>query len=137
MKKLILLLIIAFGISSCSDDDTNSTIITPLEGDWLLVYQYGGDSPPGEEPPGDISDQNIKYHFNGNIQKNTKNGKPIFEDRLFSITQENGNYIFNCQINESGTQYDYQAYLIFSNQNNTVQFKDIGVDAGITLKKIH
>ena len=135
MKKLLLLLIIAFGISSCTNDDDTATT-TPLEGDWLLVYQYGGDSPPGEEPPGDISDQNIRYHFNGNIQKTTKNGEPIFEDRLFSITQENENYIFNCQITESGTIYNYQAYLFFSDQNNTVQFKDIGVDAGITLKKI-
>lgn len=135
MKKLIVLFILSITISSCSDDD-NTANTTVLEGDWLLVYQYGGDSPPGEEPPGDISDQNIRYHFNGNIQKITKNGEPIFEDRLFSITQENENYIFNCQINESGTQYAYQAYLIFSDQNNTVQFKDIGLDAGMTLKKI-
>ena len=68
MKKLIFHLIIAFGVSNCTNDDANATK-TPLEGDWLLVYQYGGDSPPGEEPPGDISDQNIRYHFNGNIQK--------------------------------------------------------------------
>lgn len=136
MKKLILLLVIVFGAVGCSNNDENTTVITPLEGDWLLVHQHGGDPPPGQEPPGDIRNENIKHHYTRKIQKVTKNGELLFDDKIFSITQENENYIFNCQINESGTQYDYQAYLIFSDQNNTVQFKDIGVDAGITLKKI-
>jgi len=136
MQKLITLFLLVIFSISCSDDNEVVTNTTPLEGDWLLVYQYGGDPPPGQEPPGDISNQNIKYHFTGNIQKVTKNGEPLFDDKIFSITQENENYIFNCQITESGTIYNYQAYLFFSDQNNTVQFKDIGLDAGMTLKKI-
>ncbi|MDO5636066.1 MAG: hypothetical protein Q4G18_02290 [Myroides sp.] len=119
MKKLIVLFFLAMAISSCSNDDS-TTKTTVLEGNWLLVHQYGGDLPQGEEPPGDISNQNIRYHFNGNILKIAKNGEPLNDDRIFSTTQENENYVFNSRITESGTQYNYQAYLFF--QIKTIPF---------------
>ena len=130
MKKLILLLIIALGISSCSDDDTNSTIITPLEGDWLLVHQHGGDSPVGQEPPGDIRNQNIKYHFTGNIQKKTKNGEPFGTQITFTLIQEADHYLFNYD------EAKYSISLKFYNDNTIAYFTYNSIDIGYKLEKI-
>lgn len=87
MKKLIILFILSITISSCSNDD-NTANTTVLEGDWLLVYQYGGDPPPGQEPPDDISNQNIKYHFKGNIQKITKNDEILHSEITFTLNKK-------------------------------------------------
>lgn len=132
MKKLIILFI-GMAISSCSNDD-NSAKTTALEGDWLLVYQYGGDPPPGEEPLGDISKQNIKYHFTGTIQKITKNDEKLHEDISFTLTKEGTDYLFsykNTEFNEIST-----ARVTFTNNNTIASFKAMDVDAGYTLQKI-
>lgn len=130
MKKLILLLIITFGISSCSDDDTNSTIITPLEGDWLLVYQKAGDPSIEDPPPGDIINENIKYHFTGNIQKITKNGEPFENDQTFILAPEANGYWFTY---DDGS---LPLYLEFGSNNTIASFTNSSIDFRMDLKKI-
>lgn len=133
MKKLILLFILSIAISSCTDDD-NATSTTALEGDWLLVFQYGGDSPPEQEPPGDIGNQNIKYHFKGNIQKITKNDQILHNDITFTLNKEGDSYMFTYK----NTEFDEisKSRVTFTNNNTIASFKAINVDAGYTLKKI-
>lgn len=132
MKKLILFFILSIAISSCSDDDTATKM--PLEGDWLLVYQYGGDPPPGEEPPSDISNQNIKYHFKGNIQKITKNDQILHSDITFTLIKEGDSYIFTYK----NTEFDEisKSRVTFTNNNTIASFKAMDIDAGYTLQKI-
>lgn len=133
MKKLILFFILSIAISSCSNDD-NATNTTALEGNWLLVHQYGGDPPPGEELPGDISNQNIKYHFKGNIQKITKNDQILHSDITFTLIKEGDSYIFTYK----NTEFDEisKSRVTFTNNNTIASFKAMDIDAGYTLQKI-
>jgi len=132
MKKLILFFILCIAISSCSDDDTATK--TPLEGDWLLMYQYGGDPPPGQEPPGDISNQNIKYHFTGNKQKITKNDEILHSEITFTLIKEGDDYLFSYK----NTEFDEisKSRVTFTNDNTIASFKAMDIDAGYTLQKI-
>lgn len=133
MKKLIVLFILSITISSCSNDD-NTANTTVLEGDWLLVYQYGGDPPPGQEPPGDISNQNIKYHFKENIQKITKNDEILHSEITFTLNKEGDDYLFSYKDTEFNEISNSR--VTFTNDNTIASFKAMVIDAGYTLKKI-
>lgn len=133
MKKLILFFIFSVAISSCSNDD-NTANTTALEGNWLLVDQYGGDPPPGQEPPGDISNQNIKYHFTGNKQKITKNDEILHSEITFTLIKEGDDYLFSYK----NTEFDEisKSRVTFTNDNTIASFKALDIDAGYILQKI-
>lgn len=132
MKKIFTLIFISFALASCNDDDINKATI--LEGDWLLIHQYGGDPDPDDEPLGDISKQNIKYHFKGNIQKITKNDQIIHNDITFKIINEGDHYMFTYKDPEFNQIS--KSRVTFSNNNTIAFFTAMNIDAGYTLQKI-
>ena len=82
MKKLILLLVIAFGLFGCSNDDENSTSNPPFKGHWKVDYILYGDEDLSERT---TYEQNThipelsEFHFSEETFTLVNSGEIVFQ----------------------------------------------------------
>lgn len=124
MKKLILLLIITFGISSCTNDDANA-VTSPFEGKWIVenVIYPDVDAKHLKLNTSNLNDITFLSEFIfTNNEYVIKNDDVILSQGLYYYEVINGNELLNYNITLSNDGLDSIFSVQYKSNNSITLF---------------